>query len=55
MIAFNYIPRPDLSKLVVKRKGKIIKGETESLQRAAMKEFKSMRNAAKRLRQERRA
>lgn len=51
-IAFNFIPRPNLGSLIVKRKGKVIKGETEKLQTAAIKDFRSMKNAAKRRRRE---
>lgn len=54
MIAFNYIPRPNLESLVVKRKGKVIKGETERAQTEALKEFRAMKNAAKRIRRTRR-
>ena len=54
-IAFNFIPRPNLESLVVRRKGKVIKGETVAAQAAALKEFRSMKNAAKRERRARRA
>lgn len=54
MIAFNYIQRPNLELLVVKRKGKVIKGETEQIRAAALKEYRAMKNAAKRIRKERR-
>ncbi len=54
-VAFNFVPRPNLESLVVRRKGKVIKGETQAAQAAAIKEFKSMKNAAKRLRRARRA
>ena len=53
MIAFNYIPRVNTEALTVKRKGKVIKGETEAAIAAALKERNSMRNAAKRQRRER--
>lgn len=52
-VAFNYIPRINVEALTVKRKGKIIKGETEAAIAAAKKERQSMKNAAKRMRRER--
>ncbi len=52
--AFNYIPRPNLDNLIVKRKGKVIKGETAQLQERAVRDFRSQRNAAKRIRRMRR-
>jgi hypothetical protein len=53
-IAFNYIPFINIEALTVKRKGKVIKGETEAAIAAARKERQSMKNAAKRLRRQRR-
>lgn len=53
-VAFNYIPRPNLESIVIKRKGKVIKGETEQARTVALAEFRAQRNAAKRVRRRRR-
>ena len=55
LVAYNYIPFVDESKLVVKRKGHIIKGETDDNIAAARKERAQARNAAKAARRARRA
>lgn len=52
-IAFNYVPFVDPNKLVVKRKGKVIKGETEEAIAAARKERQAAKNAMKRARRAR--
>lgn len=49
-VAFNYTGRPNLNAIVVKRKGKVIKGETAKLRAEALTEWKPIRNAAKRAR-----
>ena len=54
-VAFNYIPRVDVEALTVKRKGKVIKGETEAKVSAAQAERRLIVNAAKRERRARRA
>jgi hypothetical protein len=48
--AFNYIPHVDVDALTVKRKGKVIKGETQAAIAAAEAERRAQRNAAKRAR-----
>ncbi len=57
MIAYNYIDNnfaPVVPEnFTVKRKGRVIKGETEAKIAEAVKERNSMRNAAKRQRRER--
>lgn len=47
MIAFNHIPHVNTEALIVKRKGKVIKGETDAAIAAAKRERQSMKNAAK--------
>lgn len=53
--AFNYIPFVNEAALVVKRKGHVIKGETEAAIAAARNERQALKNAAKAQRRERRA
>lgn len=52
-VAFNHVPAVDLESLVVKRKGKVIKGETEQRQAKAMEDRRKMKNALRRARQQR--
>ena len=54
-LAFNHIPHVDVEALTVKRKGKVIKGETDEAIALATKERNAMKNAAKRQRRELRA
>lgn len=55
LVAYNFIPRVDEAKLVVKRKGHVIKGETDEAIAAAHKERRLQVNAAKRNRRQLRA
>lgn len=52
--AFNYIPFVDESALTVRRKGKVIKGETEQAISQARRERQAQKNAAKASRRARR-
>jgi hypothetical protein len=53
--AFNYVPFVNEAALVVKRKGHVIKGETEAAIAAARRERQAQKNAAKRDRRSKRA
>jgi hypothetical protein len=53
MIAYNYIAPVVPEALTIKRKGRVIKGETEARIAQATKERNAMRNALKRERRAR--
>lgn len=55
MVAFNYIPFVNEQALIVRRKGKVIKGETQAAIAAAHAERRAQKNAAKRARKAKRA
>lgn len=55
MQSYNYIPFVNVASLTVKRKGKVIKRETQAAIAAAYAERRAQRNAAKRARKALRA
>jgi hypothetical protein len=55
MIAYHHVPFVNVEELTVRRKGKVIKGETEQNIAAALKERQAQKNALKRQRRANRA